>query len=214
VPENRGIAGVILAAGESSRMGFAKALLPYRETTFVEYLAGLLADHGLDPLFLVLGHDAGRIRAAVRLPDPVRVLVNENYRQGQLSSLQVAIRAIQAEAVALRGLLLAPVDHPCLSAEALQQLLAVFAAEQPDVAIPTAAGRRGHPVVFAARLLPELLAAPLDQGARSVVRRHEVREVPVGDEGVLADIDDPEIYRRVTGEVVPRGGREGKPGEP
>jgi len=175
-------------------MGSPKALLAYRGTTFLEWLAELFAAAELEPLLVVLGHEHERIERAVKLPPSARVLVNENYRLGQLSSLQVAVRYLGgAEA---GGLLVAPVDHPCLSREVLQKLLAAFAASEPDIVIPTFNGRRGHPVIFSARLFPELLEAPLDEGARVVVHRHAVREVPVPDEGVLADIDDPALYQR------------------
>jgi molybdenum cofactor cytidylyltransferase len=202
------IAGVILAAGESSRMGFPKALLPYRGLTFLETLARLLADARLEPLLVVLGHEHERIRSSVQLPPATEVLINEDYRLGQLSSLETAIRHLLRQPAGAAGqnacrhssaLLAAPVDHPCVAPETVASLLGMFATEAPDVVVPTFHGRRGHPVIFAARLFPELLEAPLDQGARAVVHRHAVREVAVDDQGVLADIDDPELYRRWIG---------------
>jgi molybdenum cofactor cytidylyltransferase len=210
------IPGVILAAGESSRMGFPKALLPYQGSTFLERLAGLLAPR-VSPLIVVLGYDAERISDAVKLAAGTRVLVNSDYRLGQLSSLQTAIRTLRPSRERDRaaaggplphgrgtvydvaGLLLAPVDHPCVAEETIVALLRVFAAEEPAVAAPTHGGRRGHPVIFSSRLFDELLAAPLAQGARAVIHRHPVREVPVDDAGILADIDNPEIYRRLIG---------------
>ena len=190
-------AGVILSAGESSRMGSPKALLSYRGTTFLEHLVNLLQGR-VEPLLVVLGHGADRIRAAVRLPPQVRVLLNQDYRLGQLSSLQTAIRALEGSPVS--GLLVVPVDHPAVEPEVVAALLDTFAAEQPEVLVPIFEGRRGHPVIFSLRLFAELLAAPLEEGARAVVRRHTARELPINDAGILADIDDPESYRRlVTG---------------
>lgn len=178
-------------------MGSPKALLPYRGTTFLEHLAGLLHAR-VSPLLVVLGHEPERIREGVKLPPDARVLINADYRLGQLSSLQTAIRALEPATV--DGLLLAPVDHPCVAGESLDALVRAFQAGQPDVAVPVHSGRRGHPVIFSARLFGELLAAPLDQGARAVVHRHTVHEVPVDDPGILADIDDPAIYRHLIGE--------------
>ncbi len=194
-------AGVILSAGESSRMGSPKALLAYRGTTFLEHLVNLLQGR-VEPLLVVLGHDADRIRAAVHLPPQVRVLLNQDYRLGQLSSLQTAIRALEGSPVS--GLLVVPVDHPAVEPEVVAALLKTFAAEQPEVLVPTFEGRRGHPVIFSLRLFAELLAAPLGEGARAVVRRHAARELPVNHAGILADIDDPESYRRlVAGSSLP-----------
>ena len=189
-------AGVILAAGESSRMGSPKALLPYRGSTFLEHLVSLLLGR-VEPLLVVLGHEADRIRSVVRAPPQVRVLLNPNYRLGQLSSLQTAIRVLDASAVP--GLLVAPVDHPAVEPEVVTALLDTFAAEQPGVLVPTFEGRRGHPVIFSAHLFTELLAASLEEGARAVVRRHAARELPAHDAGILANIDDPESYRRLVG---------------
>src|SRR5512140_3346272 len=105
-------AAVILAAGESSRMGSPKALLAWRGTTFLEYLARLFADAALDPLIVVLGHEAPRIHRSVKLPQRTRVVINSQYREGQLSSLQAGIRALAGDA--LDGMLVNPVDHPAV----------------------------------------------------------------------------------------------------
>ena len=195
------LAGILLAAGESSRMGFPKPLLPYRGTTFLAHLLGVLRGQ-VQPLILVLGHEAERVRKASQIPADVRVLVNQDYRLGQLSSLQSALRSLQARDAA-EGALVALVDHPCITRNLVALLVRTFEQERPPVLIPTYRGRRGHPMVFSGELLPELLEAPLDQGARWVVRRHKPRELPVEEEGVLLDLDDPETYRRVTGDVIP-----------
>jgi len=170
-------------------MGFPKALLPYRGTTFLEYLANLLDSFALRPLVVVLGHEPDRIRSAVTLPPSAQVVINPNYRLGQLSSLQTAIHSVRNSP----GMLVAPVDHPCISRDVVEALLR----HDAPVVIPTHGGRRGHPVIFSAALFAELLEAPLDQGARAVVRRYQALEVPVDDPGVLADIDDPDAYRRL-----------------
>ncbi len=195
------LAGILLAAGESRRMGFPKALLPYRTTTFLGHLLEVLRGQ-VEPLVLVLGHEAERIRSAVPLPPDVRVVVNQDYRLGQLSSLKVALRSLDARDAA-EGALVALVDHPSIGRELVAQLLRAFTERRPQALLPTYHGRRGHPMIVSAELFPELLAAPLDQGAKPVVRAHQPLEWPVEEEGVVQDIDDPETYRRVTGYAVP-----------
>jgi CTP:molybdopterin cytidylyltransferase MocA len=190
------IAGIVLAAGESRRMGFPKPLLPYRGATFLEHIIAVLRDQ-VDPLVVVLGHEAPRIQRVV--PDGARVVVNEDYARGQLSSLQTALAGLQADAA-----LVALVDHPGIDRELLARLLRAFRENRPPLLIPTFGGRRGHPMIFSRALFAELLAAPLDQGARVVVRRHAALELAVDCEGILQDLDDPETYRRVTGLDVPR----------
>ncbi len=195
------LAGILLAAGESTRMGFPKPLLPYRRTTFLGHLLEVLRGQ-VEPVVLVLGHEAARIRSSVAIPPDVRVVVNRDYRLGQLSSLQAALGRLEAKDRA-EGALVALVDHPSISRKVVSRLARTFEQERPAVLIPTYLGRRGHPMVFSAELFPELMEAPIDQGARWVVHRHQVRELPVEEEGVVLDIDDPESYRRVTGNPVP-----------
>jgi CTP:molybdopterin cytidylyltransferase MocA len=184
------IAGILLAAGESRRMGFPKALLPYQGTTFLGHLVNVLTGQ-VDPLIVVSG--------AVELHVP-GVIVNKDWRLGQLSSLQCGLRALPADA---EGALVALVDHPCVDRALVARLIAEFEAHHPPLLIPTYKGRRGHPMIFSRALFPELMAAPLDQGARVVVHRYPPLHVPVDNEGILSDLDDPETYRRVTGNEVP-----------
>jgi molybdenum cofactor cytidylyltransferase len=182
--------GIILAAGESRRMGFPKALLPYRETTFLGHLVSVLESQ-VDPLIVVSG--------AVELSANARVVRNENWRDGQLSSLQCGLRALPAS---VDGAMVALVDHPCIDRLLVARLIALFDAHRPEVLIPTYNERRGHPMIFNRALFGELMDAPLNQGARSVVRRHSVLHVPVENEGILHDLDDPETYQRVLGSAI------------
>ena len=190
--------GIILAAGESRRMGYPKALLPFRGTTFLEHLITTLGGE-VDPLVIVLGAEAKRIRAAITVPAGVAVLVNENYEQGQLSSLKIGLRRRDADAA-----LVALVDHPCIGPELIAFMVRTYYEKHPPLLIPTYQGRRGHPMIFGGELFGELLSAPLDQGARAVVKRHHALELEVDEAGILNDLDDPETYTKVTGNAVPR----------
>lgn len=195
------VAGIILAAGESSRMGRDKALLPLGTQTFVERLLGVLAgapNPTMTPVVIVLGHHADEIERqitpALQQTTQARVVRNPHYKLGQLSSLQAALRALAEDEVS--GAVVCLVDHPAVTRRVLEQMLARFAATNAPVIIPTFQGRRGHPVLFAARLFSELLAAPVDEGARVVVRQHaeELEFVETDEEAILWDIDRPEDY--------------------
>lgn len=187
------VAAIVLAAGQSRRMGFPKALLPIAGQTFVQHVVGALAASRVAAIYLVLGADADRIRREVDVT-PARVVVNERWEQGQLSSLVAGLRALPV--AALDAVIMALVDHPLLDPSVVDALIAAFAATARPIVLPVHDGRRGHPVLFAASLIPELLAAPLAEGARAVVRAHaaEVLEVPAPAPGVLADIDTPALY--------------------
>jgi molybdenum cofactor cytidylyltransferase len=191
--DRQSVAGIILAAGESSRMGFDKALLPLGQSNFVEHIAGVL-DGDVAPLLAVLGHHADEIERQAKLPSSARVLRNPEHRSGQLSSLHVALRHLQAQPVS--GALVCLVDHPAISRQVVRALLARFRDTDAKILIPAFRGRRGHPVLFASSLFEELLNTPLDVGARAVVRAHagEIEQVEVNDEGVLWDVDRPEDY--------------------
>jgi molybdenum cofactor cytidylyltransferase len=183
-------AGLLLAAGESRRMGSPKALLPYRGETFLDRTVGLLQAY-CAPVIVVLGAGADEIRRQAQRS--AVFVVNAGYRRGQTSSMQAGLCAVPPDA---EGVLFTLVDHPAVSAETVAAL-----AEPADpgvlVRVPRYHGQRGHPVWFSALLIPEFLALSETGAAREVVRRHiaETRFLDVDDPGVLADIDDREAYR-------------------
>jgi molybdenum cofactor cytidylyltransferase len=190
------IAALILAAGESRRMGYPKALLPIGNTTFVEHILQVLrAARRVDKAYLVLGAHAERIQSKIALAD-ARVVLNERWTEGQLSSLCAGLQAVQADGE-FDAILMVLVDHPLIDSRVVDAVCDRFAATGEPIVVPVHGGRRGHPVLFAARLFPELLGAPMDQGARAVVwgHAHEVGEVVVDAAGITADIDTPALYR-------------------
>jgi molybdenum cofactor cytidylyltransferase len=189
------IAAVVLSAGESRRMGRPKALLPVGEIFFLEKIVKSLQQTKVGKIFVVLGHNAEAIEAKIRHL-PVTVVQNPDYARGQLSSLHAAIRVLENEKI--DGILVHLVDHPFIDPILVDRMIERFYDSKKSIAVPTFKGRRGHPVIFSRRLFPELLGAPLDQGAKPVVRAHagDTLEVEAGDEGILLDIDTPEDYRR------------------
>lgn len=189
------LAAVILAAGESRRMGRPKALLPYRGRTFVEHLLEVTQHPQVGLTRVVLGAGADEIRSTLRL-DSAQVVVNPDWPKGQLSSLQAAIRTFPAGAT--EGLILCPVDHPLVSSALVARLIEAFDSKHKLVVLPTFKGRRGHPVIFRASLYSELLAASPELGARQVVWAHAdaVEEVPTEDQGVVVNLNDPEALKR------------------
>ena len=222
------VAGLILAAGESRRMGFPKALLTYRTETFLDTLCGLFAAR-CSPVIVVLGANAEQIRA--RATRPATFVVNPDYVSGQTSSMQCGLRAVPPDAA---GVLFTLVDHPAVALATIDALIggdrwqlspaarppalqdpspASFARPltgespvppMPLLRVPRYQGRRGHPIWLSRELIPEFLALPVDGAARDVVRSHALQTefVDVDDPGILADIDDPEAYRNLTGAAV------------
>ena len=190
------IAGLILAAGESTRMGTPKATLAFRGRTFLEWIVATLREGGLERIFVVLGHQAENIQRQVTI-ELAHVVINPEYRSGQTSSLQAGLRALAVGDP--EAALLCLVDHPAISAETVRRIVANFEQCRAPVVIPTYRGRRGHPVLIGRQLFDELIALTSGTGADSVVRkyRHVTKFLEVDDEGVIIDVDDPECYRRL-----------------
>ena len=191
------LAAVILSAGASSRMGRPKALLPYREGTFLEHLIAVTRHPRIGVTRIVLGAGAENIQSAAKL-DPSLIVVNSDWEEGQLSSICAGIRSL--EGISTDGMVLCPVDHPLVSARLVSDLVERFYAENKAIVVPTYDSRRGHPAIFSSALYAELLAAPLDKGARAVVWAHaaDVLEVPTDEEGVVLNINDPQMLHHVT----------------
>lgn len=184
-------AAIILAAGESLRMGAPKALLNIGGVTFAERLAATFCTV-CDPVLLVTGKVTGIMAG------PAIEVQNPNWPQGQLTSLQAGLRAIPSGAPAA---FFTPVDCPLFRPETVALLWSTF--ERRPFAtfiIPRQGDRRGHPVLAGRAAIAELLKLPPTGQARDVVHgaRSETEYVDVDDPGIFADIDTPADYRRLT----------------
>jgi molybdenum cofactor cytidylyltransferase len=191
------IAAVVLAAGESSRMGADKPLLMYRGRTFLENIISALCEAGIRRVVVVLGHHAELIQQSIDLSS-VEVVINQDYRQGQTSSLQAGLRVLAANKP--EGVVLCLADHPSISIDTVHNLIQHFKSTGKPVVIPQLNGKHGHPVLVGREVFDQIAALGPDQGADTVIHRYrdqtEFAEVP--DPGILIDVDDPESYLRLT----------------
>ncbi|HVX65036.1 MAG TPA: nucleotidyltransferase family protein [Bryobacteraceae bacterium] len=191
------LSAIILSGGESRRMGTPKALLeaPGSSETFLDRLIRVFRAQ-CAPVIVVLGHEADRIRAGAARADEAVFVVNERYREGQLSSLQCGVRAVPPEA---EGFLFTPVDIPMVAPGTVAALAGALAREDGRalVALPRCAGRHGHPVCCRRAIGEELLTLAPGAQARDVIHRHAAQTcyVDVDDPGILRDIDDPAAYQ-------------------
>ena len=194
--------GVILAAGDSTRMGSPKALLlTPGGRTFVRAIAETFATAGIRDIVVVTGRDHDRIveeLIGAKLPVTPRMARNPNPSRGQLSSLLTGMDAVvkaNTEAVVVTL-----VDVPLLTVDTVRLVVSEWQRTRAPIVRPAIGDRHGHPVVFDQRVFPELREAPPDVGAKSVVRAHaaEVLNVPVTDEGCLVDVDTPGDYKALS----------------
>jgi molybdenum cofactor cytidylyltransferase len=196
--KRRPLAAVILSGGESRRMGAPKALIPYRGKTFVEHLIEVTRHPRVGLTRIVVGAHADEIRERLA-GHSGEIVVNADWANGQLSSIQAGVRSLPESAT--DGMILCPVDHPIVSAELVARLIEEFDVSGKSIALPTYRGRRGHPLIFRASLYEELLAASAEVGARQVVWAHEndTCHVPTEEEGVVLNINDPVTLERALG---------------
>jgi molybdenum cofactor cytidylyltransferase len=173
-------------------MGFPKALLRYRDESFLDTLIGLFAAR-CEPVIVVLGAHAERILEGTRRQ--ATFVTNEDYQRGQTSSMQCGLRAAPAGA---EGVLFTLVDHPAVATGTLDALLG---GPGPLVRVPRYGGKRGHPIWFARELIGDFLALPENGAACDIVRKYaaQTEYLDVDDAGILADIDDAAAYGRLTG---------------
>jgi len=184
---------IILSAGESKRMGQPKPLLRFDDKTFLEYIISVLQLSNVDRITVVLGSDAEIIEKSVDLSG-THLLLNKDYKKGQLSSLLTGINNLPEETEAI---LVCLVDHPFITEELVNQIVKTFKERKSPIIVPVYQGKRGHPVLFSKSLFKELLEAPEDKGARYVVYSNEekVFELETSEKGIMIGINTPEDYQ-------------------
>jgi molybdenum cofactor cytidylyltransferase len=189
------VSGIILAAGESSRMGSPKALLKIGEKSFVQHIVDALVASRVLDIVLVLGADAEAVRTQLNWFKG-KTVINEEWGRGQLSSIVVGLHAVDQED--LDGVLIWPMDRPLVSEHVIVAMLHQFWTKHKPIVVPVFKGQRGHPVLVGKRFFEDLEKAPTDIGARTVLWNHpdDVLEYQTEEEGVVVNIDSTEDYQR------------------
>lgn len=187
------LGAVILAAGESRRMGSPKPLLRLADRAFIEHVTQGIQFASPDEIVVVT---SAALREQIRQLElgGVKIVVNQHVERGMAESLRCGLRALRgADAV-----LIALADHPRVRWESVARL-GEAARENPDrIVIPVHRGESGHPVIIPRSLFDEIFALPDDQGLNAVIERHQelILKVDVDDPGVLMDIDTPDEYEK------------------
>ncbi|MGD1993607.1 MAG: NTP transferase domain-containing protein, partial [Anaerolineae bacterium] len=189
------VAGVVLAAGGSTRFGQPKQLLDWRGAPLVVHVADVALAAGLDPVLVVLGAHAELIRPALN-HRPVQPVMNWRWEDGLSTSVQAGLAMLPPM---IDGALFIQCDQPLLTPDLLRRIVARRQETQAPIVHPSLGERQGTPVFFARALFSELAKVSGDQGGRSLIRRHrdQAATVEVGTPDLLADIDTPEDYIRL-----------------
>jgi xanthine dehydrogenase accessory factor len=195
------ISAIVLAAGQATRFGRCKQLMPLGGKTLLEHVLGNLKQSKVDVVVVVLGDHADEIRARVRF-DRERVVLNPDFADGMSTSIQAGLRALPASSDAAMIVL---ADQPFVTSRTLDALVDEYRRTRPSVVIPTYNGFRGNPVIVDRALFAEMMGIQGDVGCRSIFGDHaeSIVKVAVDDRGVVTDIDTPEDLDRV---VIPSGG--------
>ena len=190
------IAAILLAAGESSRMGRPKQLLDWRGQALIAAQVEALLAARCRPVVVVLGAHDREVRAAIPSRPDVQIATNRNWREGRASSIRTGARAVPPTVDAV---VVVSVDQPT-DASVIENLESAFD-RSPDarIAVPRHDGRNGHPPLFRSELLPQLQSVTERQeGLRALRRRHAERTIFVETDNpiVTLNLNTPDAYRR------------------
>ncbi len=187
------IAGILLAAGESKRLGQTKALLDWKGKPFVRQVAETALGSGLGPVIVVTGADASKVEAALA-GLPVLLVRNEFWQQGQSSSVKLGLGALPDRVAAALFLV---VDQPQLPSALIETLVAGHAASLAPIIAPMVDDHRTNPVLFDRSTFADFQSLVGDVGGRAIFSRYQVRWLPWLDSSLAIDVDTPEDYQRL-----------------
>lgn len=188
------VAGIVLAAGMSTRLGRPKQLLPLGDHSLIRQTVERVLAATLDEVFVVIGSEADAMRVALA-GLPVRIVENPAFVSGQASSLCAGVEALDDE-IAAAVMLLG--DQPEIDPAAIDAVITRWRATDAPVVLTAYRAGQSHPILLARELFPDLLEIEGDQGARDVIRRYQDRiaTAPM-DADAPADIDTEEAYERL-----------------
>jgi len=189
---------IILAAGESRRMGQLKPLITINGKTFLLHIVDELTRAGITKIYVVVGYRAEIIIRESKLTG-AEFIINEKYQQGQFSSLQAGIRQLEQGE---RGVIVCLGDQPQIKAQWIFRLMEAFNKNDPLIVVPKFQGKRGHPIIYSSRLFSEILSMSPTQTAHALSKNHadKIQEVEMEDRGILLDADKPEDLETLRGE--------------
>jgi molybdenum cofactor cytidylyltransferase len=195
------IAGVVLAAGASTRFGQPKQLLDWKGQPFVRAVASTALEAGLSPVIVVTGANGERVERAVE-DFPVTTVRNAEWQSGQASSIRAGLRLLadipSAVQPTVGGAVFLLADQPQVNTSVLRALVAMHAQDLSPIVAPMVIDRRANPVLFDRLTFADLMTLEGDVGGRAVFQKHPVEYLPWHDDRLLLDVDTPEMYRRLT----------------
>jgi molybdenum cofactor cytidylyltransferase len=189
------VAGIILAAGGSSRLGTPKQLLIFQGKSLLNRAIDLAQDCQLDPIIVVLGSDHDKIAAQIVANDNLRIVINEHWQEGQSTSLIAGLAALDNEDTPVVFLLC---DLPKMTPETVLRLIERYENEQPDVVMLETNGKRTPPILFSPNCFNAIRKLHGDKGARDIIKTLDARFIQNSDENLIFDVDTLEDFARLS----------------
>ena len=191
------ISAILLAAGQSKRMGELKQLMPFGQSTIVRQAVDNLLGSAVVEVIVVVGYRAEDVTKAIAAK-PIRIVMNPDYEQGMSTSIIAGLNLVHG---GVQAVMLAMGDQPLVNSETMNILIEEFCNHDKGIAVPTYQGRRGHPIIFAIKYKNKLLKLKGDVGGRQIIKDHpdDVLEVAVDSESIVADFDTTDDYQAYFG---------------
>jgi molybdenum cofactor cytidylyltransferase len=191
------ISAIILAAGESKRMGQPKMLLPWGKVSVLQHVISTFQGAGIEDIIVVTGGAHEPVEETVK-QSGARSVFNRNYANGEmLSSLQCGLEVLFHADAAAMATLICLGDQPQIQTGSVHLICETFRERKPRLIVPSFQRRRGHPWLVERSLWTELLEMRSPQSPRDFLNKHadEIHYVEVSAPSILADLDTPEDYQ-------------------
>jgi molybdenum cofactor cytidylyltransferase len=190
---------IILAAGESKRMGFPKMLLQFNGKTMIENVIDHVSESESDGIMVVLGANSENIIDIVMKYD-VKYCYNDNYRDGMLSSVQCGVKNLPSDTEAV---MIFQGDQPFITSSVINSLIHEYRSSCKGIIIPVHDGKRGHPLLLDRKYLDDIDKLDPDRGLRSItgIYSGDVLEVQTDEPGILRDFDTYDDYKKELNQI-------------
>lgn len=193
------VRAIILAAGRSSRAGSPKMLLKFGDKTLIEKVVENVMDSDVESITVVLGEYRNDIQKVIENL-PLRIVFNERFETGMLSSVICGIKSLPEDTDAS---LILPGDFPFIKGNLINTMISSFHEGKGDIIVPVCNGLRGHPLLAGKKYFPEIEKLDAGRGLRMLTEKFSngVYELETSDEGILRDIDTVDDYKQALNKI-------------
>jgi molybdenum cofactor cytidylyltransferase len=192
IPFNN-VAGIIIAAGESKRLGTPKQLLPWQGKKLLEYIIQTIRNCNIDPIHVILGSNYEQIASVINYKG-VKLINNKNWREGKGTSISLGIRSLPEQ---IKATFIFVVDQPFLNANLIDSLLHLYKNNEFDIVAPFVHGIQSNPVLFNQSVFQELIKLKGEEGGKDIFKKFRLEKLDWDKEQILWDIDSLEDYQKL-----------------